>query len=191
MTEAVDDVQFWFDPICPWAWITSRWIREVENVRPVKTYWRLMSLAYLNLTQHEGSGLSEEYVERMTRAWGPIRVCAAAAAEGGEGILGDLYTAIGTRYHVEGRRDEIAPPGLRPGWDRRRHAGDQCPWQRFLRARGHPRPEGGGGRQALGRIRAHSGDRWGFRDKADPGPPALLRVTVRDAALRCRGLSAN
>ena len=106
-TEAVDEVQFWFDPICPWAWITSRWMQEVENVRPVKTEWRMMSLAYLNLTQHEGTGLSEEYVERMTRAWGPIRVCAAAAAaERGEEVLGDLYTAIGDRYHVEGRRDD-------------------------------------------------------------------------------------
>ena len=69
-------MQFWFDPLCPWAWITSRWMLEVEKVRPVRTDWRIMSLAYLNLIQHEGQGLNEEYLERMSRAWGPIRVVA-------------------------------------------------------------------------------------------------------------------
>ena len=69
---------------------------EVEKVRPVKVDWRIMSLAYLNLVQHEGKGLNEEYLERMTRAWGPVRVCAAAAVDAGPGILGPLYTAIGT-----------------------------------------------------------------------------------------------
>ncbi len=76
-------MQFWFDPLCPWAWITSRWMLEVETVRPVRVDWRIMSLAYLNLIQHEGKGLTPEYLERMDRAWGPIRVVAAAAAEAG------------------------------------------------------------------------------------------------------------
>jgi hypothetical protein len=103
-----EEVQFWFDPLCPWAWITSRWMLEVEQVRPVRTDWRIMSLAYLNLVQHEGKGLSEEYVERMNRAWGPVRVCAAAAADAGPGVLGPLYTAIGTRLHNQGRREDPA-----------------------------------------------------------------------------------
>ncbi len=103
-----ESVQFWFDPLCPWAWITSRWMLEVEQVRPVRPDWRIMSLAYLNLVQHEGQGLSEEYLERMSRAWGPVRVCAAAAQQAGPGILGPLYTAIGTRLHVQGRRDDPA-----------------------------------------------------------------------------------
>jgi 2-hydroxychromene-2-carboxylate isomerase len=105
---APEDVQFWFDPVCPWAWITSRWILQVQQVRPVRADWRIMSLAYLNLTQHEGKDLSADYLERMGRAWGPIRVCAAAAAQAGPGVLGPLYTALGTRFHVQGRREDPA-----------------------------------------------------------------------------------
>jgi 2-hydroxychromene-2-carboxylate isomerase len=103
-----ETAQFWFDPLCPWAWITSRWMLEVEKVRPVTADWRIMSLAYLNLVQHEGQGLSEDYLERMSRAWGPVRVCAAAARHSGPAILGPLYTAIGTRLHNAGRRDDPA-----------------------------------------------------------------------------------
>ena len=112
--DAPEDVQFWFDPVCPWAWITSRWMLEVEKVRPVRPDWRIMSLAYLNLTQHESKDLSEEYLERMGRAWGPIRVCAAAAQHSGPGILGPLYTALGTRFHVQGRREDptVIPEAL-------------------------------------------------------------------------------
>ena len=109
-----EDVQFWFDPVCPWAWITSRWILQVQKVRPVRPDWRIMSLAYLNLTQHEGKDLSEDYLERMGRAWGPIRVCAAAARRSGPEILGPLYTAIGTKFHVESRREDptVLPEAL-------------------------------------------------------------------------------
>jgi 2-hydroxychromene-2-carboxylate isomerase len=103
-----ETAQFWFDPLCPWAWITSRWMLEVEKVRPVTADWRIMSLAYLNLVQHEGQGLSEDYLERMSKAWGPVRVCAAAEQHSGPGILGPLYTAIGTRLHNAGRRDDPA-----------------------------------------------------------------------------------
>jgi len=109
MTASADGretAQFWFDPLCPWAWITSRWMLEVEKVRPVTADWRIMSLAYLNLIQHEGEGLSPEYLERMALAWGPVRVCAAAAQHSGPGILGPMYTAIGTRLHVQGRRED-------------------------------------------------------------------------------------
>jgi len=117
-----EDMQFYFDPLCPWAWIASRWMLEVEKVRPVRVDWRIMSLAYLNLVQHQGEGLSEDYVERMSRAWGPVRVCAAAAADAGPGILGPLYTAIGTRFHNQGRRDDpaVIPEALEeaglPAW---------------------------------------------------------------------------
>jgi hypothetical protein len=67
-----------------------------------------MSLAYLNLSQHEGKDLSPEYLERMGRAWAPVRVCAAAAQHSGPEVLGPLYTALGSRFHVQGRREDPA-----------------------------------------------------------------------------------
>jgi hypothetical protein len=108
MSESILRADFWFDPLCPWAWITSRWMLEVEQVRPVTTRWHLMSLAYLNLVQHEGKGLSEDYLARMAQAWGPVRVCAAAAHERGDDILLPMYTALGTRFHNQQRRDADA-----------------------------------------------------------------------------------
>jgi len=120
MTDDVATADFWFDPLCPWAWITSRWMLEVEQVRPVTTRWHLMSLAYLNLVQHDGEGLSPKYLERLEEAWGPVRICAAAAAQEGDEVLLPMYTALGTRFHNEQRRDPealaeaVAEVGLPP-----------------------------------------------------------------------------
>ena len=93
-------VDFWFDPLCPWAWMTSRWMDEVSAIRDVEVRWHVMSLSVLN---EKKTDLPQNYRDLLDDGWGPVRVIVAAARDHGDEVIKPLYDAIGTRRHPGGR----------------------------------------------------------------------------------------
>lgn len=100
----LQDVDFWFDSTCPFAWITSRWMHEVAKVRPIRVNWRVMSLSVLN----EGRDLDPGYMEMLQAAWLPARAATQVWDRHGDEALGRFYTAVGTRIHNQGTKDYAA-----------------------------------------------------------------------------------
>lgn len=100
--ETTNRADFWFDPLCPFAWATSRWIGEVEKVRDIHVDWHVMSLSALNSGRE---GLSDEYRAMMEEGWAPVRVITAAAELHGASVVKPLYDAMGTRRHVQKQED--------------------------------------------------------------------------------------
>ena len=101
-------VDFWFDVACPFCWVTSRWMKEVEKVRDITVQWRPMSLSVLN---ENNDALSDDYKKMMQETWGPARV-ATRIADNNPDKLDAYYTGMGTRIHDEKVIDPHAGDGF-------------------------------------------------------------------------------
>ena len=103
MSASQPQVEFWFDPICPWCWMTSRWVSEVSAVRGFDVAWHPVSLAIINEGRDAG-----DHAEGMRQGQRMGRVAVAAEQAHGAEVVGRLYTAFGTHIHPGGRDDTDA-----------------------------------------------------------------------------------
>jgi 2-hydroxychromene-2-carboxylate isomerase len=99
------DLEFYFDPVCPWAWITSRWVTNVQQLRNYEVSWRFISLKMINAERGYAGNSAYELIHNAGLAG--LRVASAARAQGGNASVAALYTALGNASHVDGRREEL------------------------------------------------------------------------------------
>jgi protein-disulfide isomerase-like protein with CxxC motif len=99
------DLEFYFDPVCPWAWITSRWVTNVQQLRNYEVSWRFISLKMINAER--GYAGNNVYEQIHNAGLAGLRVASAARAQGGNASVAALYTALGNAIHVGGRREEM------------------------------------------------------------------------------------
>ena len=99
------DLEFYFDPVCPWAWITSRWVTNVQQLRNYEVSWRFISLKMINAERGYAGHEAYELIHNAGLAG--LRVASAARAQGGNTSVAALYTALGNAIHVGGRREEM------------------------------------------------------------------------------------
>ena len=101
------DVEFFWDPVCPWAWLTSRWVAEVARLRDLTVDWRFICLRLVNADKDYERDFRPGYVAGHTTGQKLLRVAAAVRDAEGPAPMGGLYTTFGGDIHVHGRRDEI------------------------------------------------------------------------------------
>ena len=102
------DLNFFFDPVCPWAWITSRWVAEVQELRSYEIQWNFISLRFLNEGKMDYSKMPEGYAGIHHSGTRGLRIAARARAEQGNDAVGRVYTALGTSIHNRKERDLFA-----------------------------------------------------------------------------------
>ena len=105
------DLDFFFDPVCPWAWITSRWVSEVQQLRSYDVQWKFISLKFLNEDKMDYSKMPDGYKDVHAAGTNGLRVAARARAEQGNEACGAVYTALGTSLHKNQDREKfVADP---------------------------------------------------------------------------------
>lgn len=104
------DVEFFWDPICPWAWITSRWLVNVVAQKPMEVEWRFLSLSLINEERKYHDEFPPEYERAHTRGLELLRVAAAVRAELGSAAVLPLYSALGRTIHNDGNATAFDEP---------------------------------------------------------------------------------